>query len=99
LADQDLIAIGETVCVEHCASCHGPGGAGSEGIYPRLAGSDSVLGDPEPLIERVIFGRGAMPPFGDELSDLEIAAALSYVRNTWGNDARVVSPEDVEAVR
>jgi mono/diheme cytochrome c family protein len=58
-----------------------------------------VTGDPEPVIEIVVDGQGAMPAFGDELDDEEIAAVVSYIRNTWGNDAGVVDPAAVEALR
>jgi cytochrome c oxidase subunit 2 len=97
--DQDLIATGETVYSQNCARCHGSEGAGSGGDFPPLVGSDLVTGDPEPVIEIVVDGQGAMPAFGDELDDEEIAAVVSYIRNTWGNDAGVVDPAAVEALR
>ena len=72
---------------------------GLGGAYPQLAGNDFVMGDPDPVIDLVLRGRGGMPPFGGQLNDQQIAAVISYIRNTWDNEAPVVQPEEVSAVR
>ena len=97
--EQELIALGESVYDQNCARCHGGQGDGAGGAYPALAGNDFVTGEPERVIEIVVHGRGAMPAFGGELSDREIAAVISYIRNTWGNAASRISPDDVGAAR
>jgi mono/diheme cytochrome c family protein len=95
----ELISMGGPLYDRNCARCHGADGAGQGGAYPALAGSDMVTGDPEPVIEIVVHGRGAMPAFGQEFDNEQLAAVVSYVRNAWGNDASAVSPSDVEDVR
>ncbi len=40
-----------------------------------------------------------MPPFGSQLEDADVAAVVNYERSSWGNDAPLVSPEDVAAAR
>lgn len=97
--DADPTAMGETLYAQNCATCHGAEGTGEPGVYPPLAGSEFVMGEPEPLIELVLSGRGGMPPFGGDLNDREVAAVLSYIRNAWGNDAPEVSAGQVEAAR
>lgn len=95
---QNLMAMGESVYNQDCARCHGQQGEGVAG-FPPHAGNSLVTGDPAPVIEIVLNGRGAMPAFGGQLSDEEVAAVISYIRNTWGNDASIVSPSDVDATR
>lgn len=51
------------------------------------------------VIARIIIGRGAMPPFGDKLSNEEIAAVAQHIRNSWGNDFGAVTPQEVEETR
>lgn len=96
--EETSIARGETLYARNCAGCHGGDGTGG-GNFPALAGNDAVTGGPAPVIEIVVEGEGSMPAFGDELDDEEIAAVVSYIRNTWGNDAEVVTAEDVAAAR
>ena len=57
-----------------------------------LAADDYVVG-------RILFGGGIMPPFGGELSDVEIASVGTYIRNNWGNQFGAISPEKVAAAR
>lgn len=94
----ELMAVGETVYEDHCARCHGTDGGGSPGV-PALAGNATVTGDPEVVIQTVLEGPGTMPSFRDELSDEEIAAVITYIRNTWENDASAISGDDVSAAR
>jgi mono/diheme cytochrome c family protein len=98
--EQHLMDIGETVYTAECAACHMEDGTGANDIYPALAGNPFVEDqDPEPVIEIILFGRGAMPSFGERLDDEEIAGVVSYIRNTWGNNASMVTPEEVQQVR
>ena len=89
-----------------CAACHQESGKGVAGAFPPLAGSDIVnSADTEVLIKIVLQGYnahteyGVMPPFGDQLTDAEIAAILTHERNSWGNSADEVTEEDVAKVR
>ena len=97
--DQELISMGESIYMANCAACHQPNGEGISN-YPPLAGSPIVTADdPTAAIETVVNGRGQMPAFGGSLSAEEIAAVLSYVRNSWGNSASVVTPEQVSQIQ
>lgn len=89
-----------------CAACHQETGKGIAGAFPPLAGS-TIVNDPnsETLIRVVLQGYdartdfGVMPPFGDQLTDAEIAAILTHERSSWGNDAAPVTEEDVAKIR
>jgi mono/diheme cytochrome c family protein len=89
---QKVITSGQHLYVEFCAECHQTDGTGWSDLYPRLAGNPIVtLHDPEPIIDTVTYGQGSMMGFGDRLTGQEIAAILSYIRNSWGNQAPAVS--------
>jgi mono/diheme cytochrome c family protein len=95
-----LMDVGETVYIAECAACHMEDGTGTDDIFPALVDNPVVLDeDTEPVIEVVLFGRGAMPSFNERLDDEQIAGVITYIRNTWGNDASVVTPEEVQQVR
>ncbi|MEX2293335.1 MAG: cytochrome c, partial [Acidimicrobiales bacterium] len=81
----------------YCASCHQVNGSGIDGAFPALANNQFVtVADPTGAIATVLNGRAGMPRWGDELSDAQIAAILTYVRSSLGdNDARNVTTEDV----
>ncbi len=53
------------------------------------------MGDPIPVIQTVLDGRkgklGQMPTWKDKLTDQQIAAAISFIRNNWGNKAEAVT--------
>jgi len=61
-------------------------------------GSAVVTGDAEAQVMQILKGKGMMPPFAN-LSDADIAAVVTYTRNSWGNDSGVVQPADVAALR
>lgn len=87
-----------------CQACHGVGGLGVSGMTPGLAGNPRVVGDQRPLIRVVLNGlRGGaklpMVGFAQQLSDAEIAAVLTHVRQTWGNAASPVEPAAVTVER
>ena len=93
---QELLDDGEMVYSNNCAQCHGDNGQGQPGAIPALVGNDFVMAeDPAEVIEVVINGRGGMPGFGGQLSQREIAAVITYIRNTWGNEAPAVTEEEV----
>jgi cytochrome c oxidase subunit 2 len=97
---KDLIARGEKVYGTICVACHAPQGQGTPAMKaPALAGNKFVTGGKAGAIDTVLNGRPntAMQAFGKQLSDTEIAAVLSYVRNSWGNKAAEVQPVEVKA--
>lgn len=106
----DPVAYGERVYALRCQTCHQADGSGVRGAFPPLKPNPWVQGDRGRLIRLVLHGmggeievrgeryQGVMPPFG-YLSDDEIAAVLTYVRQSFGNDTTSVSPEHVAAVR
>ena len=63
------------------------------GVYPRLAGSAFVSGDPGAVISTLLEGRGAMPSFASDLTDSEVADVISFIRSSWDNDAPPVTRE------
>ena len=98
----DLRARGEKVFAGNCVACHQANGKGVPGTFPALDGSKVVLGKPEGQVDVVLHGRPgtAMAPF-KQLSDVELAAVITYTRNAWGNKAEqnVVQPSVVTAAR
>lgn len=99
LSEDELISMGEEEFSEYCAACHQADGQGIPNAYPPLAGNGFVLAEDPTGVLRVIFtGRAGMPHFHNALSNQEIAAIISYVRNSWGNEASAVSAEEVRAV-
>lgn len=98
-SSQELIDTGEDVYSRNCASCHGNDGTGNR-EYPALNQSALLTGDdPTQSIQLVLYGRGEMPAFEDDLSNRQIAAVLSYERNSWENSASTVTVNQVRRVR
>ncbi len=98
----DLQARGEKVYAANCAACHQPTGKGVPGNFPALEGSKLVLGPQEGQIDLLLKGKAgtAMASF-KQLSDVELAAVLTYTRNAFGNKAEdgIVQPKEVLAAR
>ncbi len=90
---------GQSLFMDNCAACHQPNGVGVAGAFPALKGSKVAQGDPKEPITRVLKGRGGMPSFQSELTDLEIATVLTYVRSAWGNKAGPVQATQIAALR
>jgi cytochrome c oxidase subunit 2 len=98
-----LVAKGETVFNTYCAACHQANGTGNTAVgAPPLVGDKVVLGAKEHQIDVVLNGQnnGKMPSW-KSLSDSDIAAAISYTRNAWGNKAaqNIVQPSEVRLAR
>lgn len=97
----------------HCVTCHQADGKGLDPAFPSLEKSHWVNGDSEPLIKIAMFGlmgpmeingkkydgQVPMTPFGGMLKDDELAAVLTFVRNSFGNEAAPVQTVEVEKVR
>jgi cytochrome c oxidase subunit 2 len=98
----ELVRRGEQVYKTHCAACHGAQGNGVTGAFPPLDGSPIVRRSKQDHLRRVFEGKPgtAMAAFGKQLDDLDIAAVVSYERNSWSNRAGdVVQPAEVAALR
>ena len=99
----DLVKQGQEVYENNCADCHRGNGEGLPVKFPALKGNAFVMGDPKPVLDTVVNGRkgklGQMPAWHEFLSDQEVAAVVSYIRNAWGNQAPAVSPETVAKIR
>jgi cytochrome c oxidase subunit II len=98
---EDLVARGEKAYASNCAVCHKPDGKGA-GPIKALDGSPVVTdADKAKQIAVLLNGQnnGAMPPW-KQLSDTELAAIITYTKNSWGNKTgQVVQPADVLAAR
>jgi mono/diheme cytochrome c family protein len=84
---------------DNCSACHQTSGKGVKGAFPALAGDPFVQGDAAPMLATVLAGRAGMPAFKDDLNDADLASLLTYVRSSWGNTGKPVSPADVAAAR
>ena len=96
----ELVARGEKVYNANCAACHRPDGKGVGPIKP-LDGSALVLNDPAKQIAIVLNGanNGTMPSW-KSLSDTEIAAVITYTKNSWSNKTgKLVQPAEIVAAR
>ncbi|HEY1182117.1 MAG TPA: cytochrome c oxidase subunit II [Rhodocyclaceae bacterium] len=99
LSKEELIAKGETAYKANCAACHQANGEGLAPTFPSLVKSQWVTNsDPSHQIDQVLKGKNLMPPLA-QLSDVEIASAITYTRNAWGHSSGVVQPAQVAARR
>lgn len=98
----------------HCGTCHQSNGQGLPAAgFPPLVGTQWVQGSPDRLIKASLKGlmgpievKGVqypgnvpMTPFEYILKDEELAAVLTFVRNSWGNKAGAITPDQVKKVR
>ena len=102
---------GSAIYKDSCAACHRDSGAGEAHLFPRLAGSAQVQSsDPTTLVRVVLQGARAvstsaaptapaMPAFDWRLNDSQVAAVLTYIRNSWGNAATPVVASTVAGQR
>ena len=102
---------GKYVYQRACYKCHQKDGQGLSGAFPPLVGSEWLKRTDEDLIKIVMHGmmgpitvkgkkyNSVMAPVGNMLKDGEIAATITYVKNTWGNRGRDVSSKKVTAIR
>jgi cytochrome c oxidase subunit II len=96
---EELLEKGAQVYAANCVSCHMAEGQGAPGLFPALAGSAIVNGPAEDMINLVLNGKNLMPAFKDQLNDVDMAAVLTHERNSWGNEASIIQPSDVNAAR
>ena len=101
-----LIARGEKVYAANCVACHQATGKGVPGAFPALDGSPVVNGPKQAQIMTVLNGvvrdgkPTAMVAWKNTLSDTDIAAVITFTRNSWGNHTgEAIQPSDVKADR
>jgi cytochrome c oxidase subunit 2 len=101
-----LKARGEKVYAANCVACHQASGRGVPPAFPPLDGSKVVLGPKAAQIDTVLNGvvkagqQTAMAAFGKQLSNVELAAVITFTRNNWGNKTgEIVQPADIKARR
>jgi mono/diheme cytochrome c family protein len=109
-SDPTMVA-GGAIYADECSACHGMDGKGVPFLFPSLAGSPNVRStDPTSLIRVLMEGARSvatageptspgMPWFAWKLNDAELAAVLTYVRNSWGSSASAVTADQVRSVR
>jgi mono/diheme cytochrome c family protein len=108
--DPAVHARGLEVYNRTCIACHGPEGKGVPGAFPPLDGAPLPVGEPSVPIRIIIHGlQGPLEVAGQtynvpmaalpDLKDAEVADVLTYVRQSWSNDAAPVSAETVRQVR
>ncbi|MCG2460231.1 cytochrome c [Flavobacteriaceae bacterium F89] len=106
---EEYVAQGKVLYAEHCLSCHQEDGGGAGNMNPPLIQTSYVLGDRATLIKVLLNGMSqeeidgesyynVMPSFS-YLTDTDIAHVLTYVRNSFGNNASAITVEDVAEVR
>ncbi len=109
-ANGAMASDGAKVYQTNCSSCHQATGEGVPSTFPPLAGNPTVVGDATKVIHIVKYGLtgkvvvkgvtydGQMPAWGTQLSDADVAAAVTYIRSAWGNKAGAVTTAEVKAV-
>jgi mono/diheme cytochrome c family protein len=106
-----ILKLGAKLYEQHCAECHKADGSGAPTAYPPLAGTRSLAVQSAVNPIRIVLNGGyppstggnpqpfGMPPFASALNDEEIAAVVSHVRTSWGNQGGLVSPVEVGRLR
>ena len=101
-----LLGEGEKLYTQYCANCHQLNGKGDGTRNPPLAGSEWVTGDKKRLMQLVIHGLNGpitvkgvgyneVMPAHDYLNDKQLASILSYIRQSWGNNAGFITTNEI----
>lgn len=106
----DFAKTGPQLYTANCSACHGAAGAGVPGAFPRLVGDPVVTAsDPKQQVTTILHGLSGktierkvyasqMPSFA-QLSDDDIAAIVDHERTSWGNNAPIITPDEVKRAR
>ncbi|TFZ04131.1 c-type cytochrome [Ramlibacter humi] len=109
--DSAVALRGARIYGEHCTQCHGEKGEGVAAAYPPLAGNRAVTMPVTANLVQVVLGGGyppatagnprpfGMPPYVMKLNDVDVAAVLTHIRTSWGNQAPPVTELDVAQQR
>ncbi|WP_062633950.1 c-type cytochrome [Caballeronia arationis] len=110
-ARNDLAPLGKKVYDAQCALCHAAEGQGKLPHFPPLANNQSIVMNSAVNPIRMVLNGGyppgtfknpkpyGMPPFAQSLSDVEVAAVVTYIRTAWGNRGAAVSVKEVNELR
>ena len=110
-ANDPAMVAGAAIYRDQCSACHGLDGKGVAELFPSVAESSMVRSnDPTTSIRIVLRGvrsvgtkaqptAPGMPSYGKQLDDDQVAAVLSYLRNSWGGAAAAVTSDQVSKVR
>jgi cytochrome c oxidase subunit 2 len=98
---KDLAARGEKVYAANCVACHQATGKGVAGAFPALDGSKIVNGPKADQIALVLNGKaGTAMVAWKGLSDTDLAAVITYTRNSWGNKTgEALQPAEIKTAR
>jgi mono/diheme cytochrome c family protein len=107
---QASVTRGNTVYATFCLSCHQADGSGVPNMNPPVIKNNWVLGSKTVLIQQILKGSNGKVeidgekfhntmPAQAQLTDQQIADVLTFVRNSFGNKASVVTPAEVKTVR
>lgn len=94
----ELFIEGETLFGTNCVTCHEA--AGGDGQAPALSGHPS-MGARDHIVRQILRGNleKGMPAFAGQLSDRQVAAIATYIRNAWDNAFGLVREGDARRVR
>jgi mono/diheme cytochrome c family protein len=105
------MAVGNAIYHDQCSACHGLDGKGIDRLFPAVANSSMARADDPASVIRIVL-RGArsvatdkeptapgMPSYGWQLKDSQVAAVLTFIRNSWGNASPAVPPDEVARLR
>ncbi len=98
----ELMEKGQQVYMRVCVACHQANGMGIPPAFPAIGGSAIATGPVDAHLSLVMGGvpGSAMQAFAEQLNDVEIAAVLTYQRNSFGNEVGdMVQPAEVKAAR
>ncbi|MDR3533611.1 MAG: cytochrome c [Rhodopila sp.] len=110
-AENPQMQVGAAIYMDGCQACHRADGEGVARLFPSLAGNPLMQqSDPESLVRVVLQGGRAaatdaaptgpsMPAFGWRLTDDQVAAVVTYIRNSWGNAAAPVTADEARKLR
>jgi cytochrome c oxidase subunit 2 len=99
----ELMAKGAEVFTKNCVACHMANGKGMPPTFPALDGGKITTGPKAGHIDIVTNGSSKNPSmmaWGKTLTDLDVAAVITYERNSWGNKTGdIVQPAEVKAAK
>ena len=102
LSMEELMTKGQKIYKAQCLVCHQANGEGMRGAFPAIAGSSIAIESDNRLrhIHQIIYGKGLMPAFGEQLSDVDIASIVTFTRNSWGNNTGdIIQAKEVSEAR